>query len=220
METTALADDPAVATDTPPMWSERIARRLADLDATHPNLTDSETTVKAEITDETNDAEARDREHTEAHASEQGDPSRPESPVLDHWWLLVAPLAGAVVLSSISVLVEPNPLRTGTAPSGLLAFAVLTPFFLLCAAGTLALIRDAVRLRAVEAEWSPNPWHYVAPSAAGLTALHAYRVLWSTGQPEEIVGFVTGTLVVALVAASILAGPAYLFQRRRRLRKT
>jgi hypothetical protein len=200
MNTTALADDSAVATDTPPTWSELIARRLAD--------------VVDPIEDEADDpgtSAGFDR------TVEQGGRSGSVSPEIDRRWVLVAPLAGAIALTAASSLVEPNPLRTGASASGLLAFAVLIPFFLVCVAGTLALVRDAARLRDAEADWSPNPWHYVAPSAVALAALHAYRVGWRVDGVEEAVGLVVGSLVVALAASSILAGPAYLLARRRRL---
>lgn len=205
MDTTTLPDEPAVATDTPPTWSEPFTRRLAD----------GLGTGRGEQTRVPNAAEKPGE--PSGRVEERDGRPRAEPPELDHEWLLVAPLAGAVALTVISALVEPNPLRTGTSPSGLLAFAVLIPFFLVCVAGTLALVRDASAIRAAGLDWSPNPWQYVAPSAAALSVLHAARVVRGSGSVEGIVGVAAGTLVVALATASILAGPAYLLRRRRRL---
>lgn len=199
MDTTALADEPTVATDTPPTWSELLVQRLA---------AESDLAERSGVAE---NPEAAER------TAEQGGPSWPEPPALDRWWLLVAPLTGAVALSAASVLFEPNPLQTGTSPSGLLAFAVLIPFFLLCVAGTLALVRDATLLRAAETDWSPNPRRYVVPSAVLLTAIRSYPVVQTAGRVEGLVGFLVGTFVVALAAASILAGPAYLYRRRNRV---
>lgn len=218
MDTIALADEPAVATDAPPRWSELIASRLGRGTAT---TVEDPTTAEARAT--VDDATAGVEEATEGRkASDAGTVQRggatdPEPLAPARWWVLVAPLAGAVGLSAAAWSFEPNPLRTGTSPSGLLAFAVLIPFFLVCVASTLAVIRDATRLRAAGAEWSPNPWHYVVPSAVVLTAIDAFPVIRSARGTEELIGFLAGSLVVALAASSILAGPAYLLQRRRRL---
>jgi hypothetical protein len=202
MDTTALADEPTVATNTPPTWSELLASRLADaVEGT------GDATGRSEYG-------AGESEAIEAGVVEGGGRPNPDPPSLDHWWLLVAPLAGAVGLSAASVLFD-YPLRTGTSPSGLLAFAVLTPFFLLCVAGTLALFRDASRLSTAGIDWSPNPWHYAVSSAVALTAMRSYPVVRAGGRPEGLVGFLVGTFVVALVAASILAGPVYLYRRRK-----
>lgn len=214
MDTTALADEPAVATDAPPRWSELIASRLGHGTAVE-NLVIAESAVEDTTAAEGTTDSVRG---TDERTAQRGDSSGSESVALDRWWVLVAPLAGAVALSSVSWLFEPNPLRTGTSASGLLAFAVLIPFFLVCVAGTLAVIRDANRLRAAGAARSPNPWHYVVPSAAVLTAIHALWMVRSTGGTENLVGFLVGSLVITLAASSILAGPAYLLQRRRRLR--
>jgi uncharacterized membrane protein len=202
MDTTALADEPAVATDTPPTWSESIAQRFA--------LWMQSNATTAERATGGHDA-------TEAGTPDSTGPADSDSLSLDHRWVLIAPLGGAVVLSAVSWVFDPNPLRTGTAPAGLLAFAALLPFFLVCVAGTLTVLRDAARLRATEANWSPNPWHYVVPSALALAGMHALRTVRRAGGIEEWAGFLAGTLVVALVASSILAGPVYLLQRRRRL---
>lgn len=220
---TTIADEPAIATSTPSTWRERIAGRLADATrlanwirerTESPSTGDDgdENPSPPVIADGAGETTVRDPQHP-AH----GGPSPSESLALDRWWVLVAPLVGGVVLSSVSLAFDPNPLRTGTSPSGLLAFAVLVPFFILCVAGTLALFRDAARLRTAGADWSPNPWHYVVPSALLLVAFHAYLVVRRTGRIDGPVGFLVGSLVVALATSSILAGPAYLFRRRRRL---
>lgn len=220
MPTTPFADEPAVATDAPSRWRELIASRLGldfgldfGLGTAVEDRTATEDPSKEDAIGETG-------------TTERDGPSDGNPPTLDRWWVLVAPLAGAVVLSAASWLFDPNPLSTGTSASGLLAFAVLIPFFLVCAAGTLAVIRDATRLRAAGTDWSPNPWHYVVPSAVVLAVMHATRLLGGIeqvgevghgGTVGELVGVLAGSLVVALVASSILAGPAYLFQRRRQL---
>jgi hypothetical protein len=204
METTTFADERTAVMDTPPAWSEPIVRRLADVIGTSDD-------GEANATDGTSATETRTGER-----EARGDRPRSEPMTLDHGWLLVAPLVGAVVLSAVSSLADPNPLQTGTSAGGLLAFAVLIPFFLLCVGGTLALVRDAERLRAAGTDWSPNPWYYVAPSAVALGVLHAYRLGGSGAADEAAVGLFVGSLVVALAASSILAGPAYLLQRRRR----
>jgi cbb3-type cytochrome oxidase subunit 3 len=233
MDTTALADEPTVATNTPPTWSELIASRLADairfgtrtrsrlgsteIEAPDFDATDLDTAdLDAADVGTTSAGDTTGRSETpDAGTVEQGGRPHPESPDFDHWWLLVAPLAGAIALSAASVLLD-HPLRTGASPSGLLAFAVLVPFFLLCVAGTLALFRDASRVHAAGAEWSPNPWHYAVPSAIALTAIRSYPVIRTAGRAEGLVGFLVGTFVVALATASILAGPAYLYRRRKK----
>jgi hypothetical protein len=220
MDTTALADEPAVATDAPSWWVELIASRLGRGTTAVGDSTVEDQTVEAKPTvDGAKAAEnaTGEKEAFDTGTGGRGGSSGSESLALDRRWVLVAPLAGAIVLSAASWLFDPNPLRTGTSTSGLLAFAVLVPFFLLCVAGTLAVIRDAARLRAAGAEWSPNPWHYVVPSAVVLTAIHTFPAVRSAGGTGELVGFLAGSLVVALAAASILAGPAYLLRRRRRL---
>lgn len=224
MDTTVLADEPTVATDTPPTWSELIATRLADVTRFGTRIRSRLRSTETEAADldaadvgTTSAGETAGAAETpESGTVEQGGRQRPEPPDLDHSWLLVAPLAGALALSAASVLLG-YPLRTGTSPSGLLAFAVLTPFFLLCVAATLALFRDASRVRAAGIDWSPNPWGYAVPSAVALTAMRAYPVVEATGRTEELVGFLAGTFVVALAAASILAGPAYLYRRHERV---
>lgn len=205
MDTTTLEPTFGVATDSPTR-SESTPRRLADsLTATEDRTDDATGETTAETTD------------TGDGTTGRGDRPESDPPALDRWWLLVAPPVCAVGLSAVSWLVDPNPLRTGTSASGLVAFAVLLPFFLLCVGGTLTLIRDAADLGAAEADWSPNPWQYVVPSAAALTALHWYRTVGNAGRIEGAVVFLVGSLVVTLVASSILAGPTYLFQRRRLL---
>lgn len=202
MNTTALADDPTVATDALPRWREPIASRLGHETAAVEDPTPAEDGVEgANVTD--------------YESVERGGPSESDSTAPARWWVLVAPLAGSVVLSAASWAFAP--LRTGTSPSGLVAFAVLIPYFLLCTAGTLALFRDATRLRAAGVEWSPNPWHYAVPSAVALAAVRAVPEGRSVGGTAELVGVLVGSLVVALVASSILAGPVYLLQRRRRV---
>jgi hypothetical protein len=216
MDTTALADEPAVATDAPPRWSELIASRLGRAMAA---VEDPTVEARATVDDSTATVEevTEAASTTDAGTAERGGSSDPELSALARWWVLVAPLAGTVGLSAVSWWFDPNPLRTGASASGLLAFGVLIPFFLLCTAGTLAVIRDATRLRAAAVEWSPNPWYYVVSSALALVTIRAVPVVRSAGGAEELVGFLAGNLVVALVASSILAGPAYLVQRRRRL---
>jgi hypothetical protein len=220
MDTTALADEPAGATDAPPRWSELIASRLGHGTAAVADAVVADVVAEAGTAVEdptTAESPTQVADATDAETAERGGPSGSESLALDRWWVLVAPLAGAVVLSAASWLFDPNPLRTGTSPSGLLAFAVLIPYFLLCTAGTLTVIRDATRLREAGADWSPNPWRYVVPSAVALAVIRAFSVVRGVERIEESVGFLAGSLVVALVASSILAGPAYLLQRRRRL---
>lgn len=140
--------------------------------------------------------------------------SRPAPPTLDKWWLLVAPLAGALVLAPVQIL-APELLRTGPSASGLVAFALLVPFFLLCVAGTILIYRDAVALRAAGADWTPNPWLYFVPSALAPTLARAYPLLERVESVDGVVGFAVGTFVVALVASSLLAGPVYLYNRDR-----
>lgn len=137
-------------------------------------------------------------------------------PTLDAWWLLAAPLAAALALVPVALL-APGALQTGTTPAGLLAFALLVPFFLLCVAGTVLLYRDATALGAVGAEWTPNPWRYLVPGALALTFARSYPVVQASGSGDELGGFVAGTFVVALVASSLLAGPVYLYDRHRHL---
>lgn len=192
-----------------PAWSELLGSRFAAPDrlglaeATEGLLGDPERRAGEEV------------------SSADGEGSRPETPGLGRRrWLFVAPLAGALALAGVSAAFDPNPLRTGTSRAGLLAFAVLVPFFWLSVAGTVALVRDASRVRAAAVDWSPNPWRYLAASAAVLALLRAYPAVRSAGSFDGAVGYLAGTFVVALAAASILAGPAYLLQRRRRLGST
>lgn len=197
--------DGSAVVATAPAWSELLGSRLAG----------SGSLGFAEATESLRgDAERTPVE--EDPVARSGRP-RTEPPRLERRWLLVAPFAGAIGLAAVSAAFDPDPLRTGTSRAGLLAFAVLVPFFWLSVAGTVALVRDAARVRTAAVEWSPNPWRYLAASATVLTLLRAYPVVRSAGGFDGAVGYLAGTFVVALAAASILAGPAYLLRRRRRL---
>lgn len=181
-------------------------------------VTDSNRLGFAEVADDAlAEHDGATAETTEKSRVGRSGPDRPESADFGPSWVLLAPPLGGVILWSISAAVDPNPLRTGTSPAGLLAFAVLIPFFLVCVAGTVTLYRDVARLRATATDWSPNPWRYLVPSAVALVVVRAFPFVQRAGRIEGAVGFLVGTFVVALAASSILAGPAYLFQRRRRL---
>lgn len=211
MDTIHAADGRTIA-EGAPAWSESSANSATE-PARHRF---------AEIVDDVlADAERDEASGAEATAEEsrvgRSDPDGSEPADLGRSWVLLAPPAVGVVLWSISVAVDPNPLRTGTSPAGLLAFAVLIPFFLVCVAGTVAIYRDTARLRATATNWSPNPWHYFVPSAVALVVVRASLVVQRAGRVEGTVGFIVGTFVVALATSSILAGPAYFLQRHRRL---
>lgn len=210
MDTIHAADGRTIA-EGAPAWSESSAN----------SATDPTRRRFAEIVDDVLADAEREEATAETTAEEsrvgRSDPDGPEPADLGRSWVLLAPPVVGVVLWSISVAVDPNPLRTGTSPAGLFAFAVLIPFFLVCVAGTVAIYRDAARLRATAADWSPNPWHYLVPSAAALVVVRGSLVAQRAGRVEGTVGFLVGTFVVALAASSILAGPAYLLQRHRRL---
>lgn len=197
--------DGSTVAATAPAWSELLGSRLAGPDRLEFVGTTEDLLEDAERAPVGEDSLASSRR------------PRPEPPSLEREWLLVAPLAGALALAGVSAAFDPNPLRTGTSRTGLFAFAVLVPFFWLSVAGTVALVRDAARIRTAAVDWSPYPWRYLGASAAALTLLRAYPVLRNAGSFDGTVGYLAGTFVVALASASILAGPVYLLARRRRL---
>lgn len=145
--------------------------------------------------------------------SEAGDP-----PPLDRPWLLLSPLATGGVYLGLVLVAGSEVLHTGRPwPHGVIAGALLTAFFGVCLAGTLRLYDDAVALRRVEADWQPNPWHYVLGGALVLTGYRALRITVLGGTATRPALYLAGSFVVATVLSSLVAGPLYLFLRRRRL---
>lgn len=138
-----------------------------------------------------------------------------DPPAMTRWWLLIAPLVMGGVYLALVIAFGEELLRTGRPwPRGFVATILLVAFFLVCLGGTVRLYDDAIALRQADADWQPNPWHYLV---GGGLVLMTYRVAQLTlfgRSVSNLVPYLAGSFIVALVLSSLVAGPVYLVVRR------
>lgn len=132
-------------------------------------------------------------------------------------WLAVAPFVLTVVGLVTGLLFGFGVFDTGTAANPtLLPYAFLVPYFLVGLAGTLWVYRDAERLAAADADWRPNPWLYVLGGACVLELYYLVPAVRGGVEPP-VVPYLAGGFVLAVLLSAVVAGPVYLFARRRAL---
>ena len=132
-------------------------------------------------------------------------------------WLAVAPFVLTVVGLLAGLAFGFGVFDTGTTgDANLPPYALLVPYFLVGLAGTLWVSRDAEHLAAAGADWQPNPWIYLVGGAAVLELYFLAPVLQGDVEPP-VVPYLAGGFVLATLLSAVVAGPVYLFARRRAL---
>lgn len=151
-------------------------------------------------------------------AGRDADPRSPDD-TARFAWLAVLPAVATLAGIGVGLVVGFDVFDTTTpGPSRLYAYALLVPYFLLGVAGTRWLVEDATRLAAAGAAWQPNPWYYVLGGGLVLELYYLLPVLAGSGPATADAAYLVGGFVVSLLLSSVVAGPVYVLQRRRRLR--
>lgn len=139
----------------------------------------------------------------------------PDPPAMNRWWLLIAPIVMGGVYLTLVVAFGEELLRTGRPwPHGFLATVLLVAFFLVCLGGTVRLYDDTIALRQADADWQPNPWHYLVGGGLVLMTYRGAQLTLLERSVSNMVPYLAGSFVVALVLSSLVAGPVYLVVRR------
>jgi len=129
-------------------------------------------------------------------------------------WLAIAPFVLTVVGLVAGLVFGFGVFETTAA--NVSPYAVLVPYFLVGLAGTLWIYHDADDLAAADADWQPNPWLYVLGGGCVLELYYLAPVLRGDVEPP-VVPYLAGGFVVATLLSAVVAGPVYLFVRRRAL---
>lgn len=158
------------------------------------------------------DVEALDVETIEDHLEETDDER-----TTYREWLLLAPAAIALTYLPLVLVFGQELLYTtrGGEPH-LLGFGLMAILVGVSAAATGHLYDDAKRV-AESSSWSPNPIHYTVAGAVVVTGALVARVFLLDGTIARPAEFVGGVAIVSVLLSSVVAGPVYALQRRRRL---
>lgn len=175
-------------------WSGRVS-----LDPDHPNgpriLVTSDAPFRSLVV----------RPNAESHPRSGDDPFDPLTVLLVPAVLAVLYIAAGLVVGFSAI--DP---RSTTTPA--VSYALLAPLFGTAVVATRELHLDADRRRMINDDWQPNPWHYLFPGGIVLAVVGVFRV-GSVEHVSSTVAAVLGILVVASLASSIVAGPAYVVRR-------
>lgn len=132
-------------------------------------------------------------------------------------WLLLAPAALALsYLPLVLAFGQELLYSTRGGEPHLVGFGLMAALVGVAAMATGHLYDDAKHLSEAT-DWSPNPTHYTVAGTVVVTAALVGRVLLLDGTIARPAEFVGGVVIVSLLLSSVVAGPAYVFRRRRRL---
>ncbi|WP_440989116.1 hypothetical protein [Haloarchaeobius baliensis] len=132
-------------------------------------------------------------------------------------WLLLAPAALALsYLPLVLAFGQELLYSTRGGEPHLLGFALMAALVGVAATATGHLFDDAKHV-AETTDWSPNPTHYTVAGTAVVTVALVGRVLFLDGTIARPAEFVGGVVIVSVLLSSVVAGPIYVFRRRRRL---
>lgn len=132
-------------------------------------------------------------------------------------WLLLAPAALALSYLPLVLLFGQELLySTRGGEPNLLGFGLMAALVGVATIATGHLYDDAKHVDETT-DWSPNPIHYTAAGTVVVTAALVARALLFDGSMARPVEFVGGVVIVSVLLSSVVAGPIYVFRRRRRL---
>lgn len=130
---------------------------------------------------------------------------------------LLAPFAISVGYVGAAIAIGPALFDTGMpGRSRVVSFVLLGLLLHVAGYATSRLYTDARRITELDAGWRPNPWHYICGGALALLGLRVAETT-VTGRPVSSPAiYFLGNAFAALPLSSIVAGPVYWANRRRR----